>query len=255
MGSTPRPPVLSDADLAAFEADGFVIVREGLSAAGTADLQRWSDEVLAMPEEPGRQWVYHERSLLDVGHDLVSRIENIAPFHAGFARLVEALKAPVAQLLGEPAALFKEKINFKMPGGDGFKPHQDAQAGWDRYASYFITVALCIDEATAENGCIELVAGHHRRGLFESWRPLSEEEMTGMAFKPYPMAAGDMVFFDSYTPHASKANLTDRIRRVYFATYNRASEGDRLAAYYADKRRSYPPDIEREPGKSYVFKV
>jgi len=37
--------------------------------------------------------------------------------------------------------LFKEKVNFKMPGGDGFKPHQDSQAGWDRYADYFVNVA------------------------------------------------------------------------------------------------------------------
>ena len=208
-----------------------------------------------MPELPGRQWVYHERSLLDPDRDLVSRIENISPFHAGFASLAEALEGPVARLLGEPALLFKEKINFKMPGGDGFKPHQDAQAGWDRYAGYFITVALCIDEATTENGCIELAAGQHRRGLFESWRPLSGEEMKGMTLKPYPMLPGDMVFLDSFAPHASRPNRTDRIRRFYFATYNRASEGDHLAAYYADKRKSYPPDIERVAGKAYVFRV
>jgi len=29
------------------------------------------------------------------------------------------LKAPAGQLLGDDAVLFKEKINFKMPGGDG----------------------------------------------------------------------------------------------------------------------------------------
>ncbi len=29
------------------------------------------------------------------------------------------LKAPAGQLFGDDAVLFKEKINFKMPGGDG----------------------------------------------------------------------------------------------------------------------------------------
>jgi len=31
--------------------------------------------------------------------------------------------------------------------------------------------------------------------------------------------------------------------------------GDHLAQYYADKRKSYPPDIERDPDKEYVFRV
>ena len=49
--------------------------------------------------------------------------------------------------------------------------------------------------------------------------------------------------------------MSDTVRRLYFATYNRVSEGDHLARYYADKRQSYPPDIERQPGKEYVFRV
>ena len=32
------------------------------------------------------------------------------------------------QLFEEPAVLFKEKINLKLPGGNGFKAHQDAPA-------------------------------------------------------------------------------------------------------------------------------
>jgi hypothetical protein len=48
--------------------------------------------------------------------------------------LSEVLEKSVGQILGEETELFKEKINFKIPGGDGFKPHQDSQAGWDAYA-------------------------------------------------------------------------------------------------------------------------
>jgi hypothetical protein len=42
---------------------------------------------------------------------------------------------------------------------------------------------------------------------------------------------------------------------VLYLTYNRAREGDHRARYYADKRETYPPDIERDPAKQYVFKV
>lgn len=162
----------------------------------------------------------------------------------------------VSGLFGEPAVLFKEKINFKMPGGNGFTPHQDAQAGWNDYANLFITVLIGIDESTVENGCLELAAGHNQSGLIgELWKPLTEENMKGMEFISVPTKPGDAVFFDSYAPHRSGPNLTENPRRVLYLTYNRRSEGDHRLQYYADKRRSYPPDIEREPDQKYVFKV
>ena len=34
---------------------------------------------------------------------------------------------PVADVLDDRPVLFKEKINFKLPGGGGFAPHQDIQ--------------------------------------------------------------------------------------------------------------------------------
>ena len=76
-----------------------------------------------------------------------------------------------------------------------------------------------------------------------------------MRFADCPTRPGDLVFIDSYAPHASESNLSDGLRRLYFATYNRLSEGDHMTRYYADKRKNYPPDIEREPGKQYTFRV
>lgn len=248
-------PIITDADIEAFERDGYLVLRRGFGAADMARIDRWTNELLAMPEQSGTHWVFHEKSLKGDGRDLVSRIENIAPFHAGFAALAEALRAPVGRLLGEEAALFKEKINFKMPGGDGFKPHQDSQAGWDAYADFFISVLVSIDESTVANGCLQICAGHHKRGLFQSWEPLTETDMQGMEFKHLPTRPGDLVFFDCYAPHASEANMTDGTRRIYYATYNRKSAGDHMARYYADKHRNYPPDIDRVHGKEYVFRV
>ena len=220
-----------------------------------AQILRWTEELQALPEESGKHWVFHEKSSLDPNKDLISRIEYISPFHTGFAELGKILKQPVAQLLGEEAVLFKEKINFKMPGGDGFKPHQDSQAGWQDYADFFISVMVCIDEATIENGCLQLVAGYQHHGLYREWEPLTDADMAGMKFVNFPTKPGDVVFFDCYAPHASDPNLTNSIRRLYFATYNRISEGDHLVQYYADKHKSYPPDIDRDAGKKYVFRV
>ena len=250
-----QTPQLTDQQIDAFANDGFIVVRGmfGPDEAKTMDI--WARQLVELPEVSGRQWVYHEKSLKGDGADLISRIENISPFHDGFMDLSEALKGPVAQLLGEEAVLFKEKVNFKMPGGDGFKPHQDSQAGWDAYADFFISALVCIDEATVENGCLQIVAGNHKRGLFQSWEPLTDKDMEGMELVYCPTQPGDLVFFDCYAPHASEPNMSDKIRRIYFATYNKLSEGDHLARYYADKHKSYPPYIDRDPQKEYVFRV
>ncbi len=253
---TALPPLQLDADICdAFTRDGFAIIRGVFDLTSITQVQAWTDELASWPEYSGGPWVYHEQSRLDPGTPLIARIENFSRYHVGFRALAATLGDAVTPLLGERAVLFKEKINFKMPGGDGFKPHQDSQAGWGDYADYFITVMLCVDPATLENGCLELVAGYQHRGIYREWTPLTDEDMADMRFVPYPTSPGDIVVFDSFTPHASAPNLTSTMRRMYFATYNRASAGDHFARYHADKHRSYPPDIDRVQGREYVFRV
>jgi ectoine hydroxylase-related dioxygenase (phytanoyl-CoA dioxygenase family) len=259
MSGGARPPrFLSEPELADYRRDGFLVCRELLGGAEVAELRRATDEVQGWPELPGVWMVYGERSLSEPGRRLVSRIENFYPYHPGFKALLDGdkLLGRVGDLLGEPAVLFKDKINFKLAGGDGFQPHQDQQAGWSVYAPLFVTALVAIDGATEANGCLELAAGHHGRGLLgREWAPLSAEDLRGVEFAACPTAPGDAVFFDSFVPHRSGPNLSGEPRRVLYVTYNRLADGDHRARYYADKRKGYPPDVEREPGKRYVYRV
>ena len=247
--------LLTPSQIENFQNDGFLLIKSAFSPENVKDFTSWTDEILAMPEQTGKHWVYHEKSLRGDAANLVSRIENINPFHNGFNETTKTLRQPVSQLLGEEAVLFKEKVNFKMPGGDGFKPHQDSQAGWNTYADFFISVLVSIDEATTQNGCLQMCGGHHKRGLFKSWEPLSEDGMADMEFVDVPTEPGDMVLFDCFAPHQSKPNMSEKIRRIYYATYNRLSAGDHQTQYYADKYKNYPPDIDRLESKEYVFRV
>jgi hypothetical protein len=242
-------------EAARFRERGYAVMRRAFDAAAVARIDAWTSELLALPEVPGRHWVYRDPSLVDPTTRLVTRIERIAPFHAGFRELVEALKPPVEELLGEPAVLFKEKVNFKMPGADGFKPHQDAQAGWTAYADVFVSALVSIDRANAANGCLQIVENYRHERLFQLWEPLSEAQLAGLRWVDLPTEPGDVIFFDCFVPHASQPNRTGAMRRIYYATYNRASAGDHSARYYADKHRNFPPDIDREPGRTYVFRV
>ncbi len=237
---------------------GWCVARGFYPPDDAAALVRWTEEVTALPEVPGRQMVYHEKSLIDGQARLIQRIENFCPYHPGFDRDVRdgRLTRAVEQLLGEPAVLFKEKINFKMPGGAGFEPHQDQQAGWTVFAPLFVTALVCIDPATLANGCLEMADVPRLGGMIgQEWAPLTEAEMASFSLQPLPTDPGDVVFFDSFVPHASKPNLTDQARRALYLTYNRASDGDHRQRYFADKRAAFPPDIERAPGAEYRFRV
>ena len=247
--------MLSSQQIQSFQREGFVLVRGLFDAGETREITAWTDAVAAWPETPGKYMMYFEQSSLEPGRRILCRMEDIEPFHGNFSRLFTngKMSGAVSQLFGEEAVLFKDKINFKMPGGDGFKAHQDVQAGWDSYASLHITALVTIDPCTVENGCLEMAPKQHDRGLIgEKWKPLDEDTLQ---YVMLPTQPGDAVFFDSYAPHRSGPNLTSRSRRVLYVTYNRLSEGDHRRRYYADKRKSYPPNCERVPGKEYVFRV
>jgi 2-aminoethylphosphonate dioxygenase len=245
----------TESQYAATARDGFLLVRDFFDSGEISLLRNWIDELSGAPELRGRHWVYREDSLTEPGRRVVQRIENFCPFHAGFDRLLRtgALADWMAALMGGPVVLFKEKINFKMPGGAGFKAHQDQQAGWSRYAPLFVTALVTIDPATLTNGCLELVAGCHREGLIgEEWVPLNDAPLE---LRPMPTAPGDVIFFDSFVPHASKPNYSAQPRRLLYLTYNLAVHGDQRARYHADKFAAFPPDIERDGSTTYTFRL
>ena len=135
-------PGLSPEQVSAFRAQGFVVVPGLLDANAMRRVEGWCDEIASWPERPGRHMVYGEEHRHQPGRRVLSRIENFCPYHAKLDGLLRGprILACLQALLGEPAVLFKDKINFKTPGSGGFESHQDVQAGWDRYAPLHITL-------------------------------------------------------------------------------------------------------------------
>ena len=247
--------MITQQQIDSFEQDGFLVVKGMYNEDEIREICNWTEEVTNYPEIPGKYMMYFEQSQLEGKTRILSRLEDFEPYHAGFSQLFsgEKMKGNISQLFGEEAVLYKDKINFKMPGGDGFKAHQDVQAGWDRYSKIHITVLVSIDASNLENGCLEMAVAQHKSGLIgEKWQPLEEDALDYIAI---PAEPGDAIFFDSFAPHRSEPNLTDKARRVLYVTYNKLSEGDHRRQYYIDKRANYPPDCERDADKEYVFRV
>lgn len=139
----------------------------------------------------------------------------------------------------------------------GFTPHQDVCAGWWMYnQDLHISVLISVDNANEANGCLEVVKGKHLLGMLsDEYKEVEKQYVDSFDWIKIPTTTGDVIFFDSYVPHRSGPNTTDKPRRVLYSTYAKASQGDYRERYYADKRKSFPPDIEREQGKKYEYKV
>ncbi len=239
-------PTLTAEQLAAWRADGWLHLEGVLGADRVAELDSWVQEVAGWAEHhvahdddgPG----LHHFEQTDRG-PVIARSERFADAHHGLGSFLRSgvIVEVLEQLFGEPAVLFKEKVNYKHPGGAGFAPHQDAVAY--RFVDHHISVMVPLDPATVASGCLHLAPGHRRGTLETDARGrVAEAVAATLAWRPVEVAPGDLLFFDSYAPHRSDTNTSDRPRRALYLTYNAASKGDHRARYYDDKQA----ELDRE---------
>ena len=232
---------------------GHCLVLPGVLAGQALDrLTQWVEDFQERPETAGKWMKYFEQA--DDRRQLC-RIEDVLPHHAGFLELLAGpvLLRMLATLMGESAVLFKEKINLKLPGGAGFQAHQDAPAFTTFGQTYHVTVLVTVDEADERNGCLEFADPLPVGTLLpqDAGGAVHPDTEDSLAWHALPLPAGSVVFFDSWIPHRSAPNRSERPRRGLYVTYNRASEGERRDEYFADKRRVFPPEVEREAGVDY----
>jgi len=235
---TTQPNVLTDAQLAFYHENGFLVVEDVFAEDELAELRKAADELLTKsgPIVRGNPRLEIEPETQD-GKLVVRKIEPIIDVIPAFRTLAndERLTAPAAQIFGEPAILFEDKLNYKPPHvGSAYPLHQD-YSYWTEYTDRLITVTLYFDDATPENGCLRFVPGSHKRGLME--RPTGERHIIEWEMKEpgiavdAPGKAGSLVFFSCYTAHHSFPNRSDKERRAILYTYNPASDGDTYPLY------------------------
>jgi hypothetical protein len=224
-----------------YESNGYVHLRGVFSPDRMDEIARWVDEVASW-ERSQDKWLHHYEITGDTGNghpnERLARTENFVSYHAGLAQLLMLGRVPelVSDAMGRDVFLYKEKINYKYPGGAGYNAHQDAPAY--KQLSNHATCLISVDDSTVENGCLEFVQKRHKEGLIGLTDggvidPAVEAEMD---FVPVETRKGDCVIFSSYTPHRSTANRTTNARKLIYLTYNAQNEGYLRDEYYRHKR-------------------
>ena len=228
---------LTGDQLASWHRDGWLLLRAAIPAGRVRELAAWVDELARWAAAGGPALHHYEQT--DRGPAL-ARTERFADDHLPLGEFVRGgvITGVLEQLFGEPAVLFKEKVNYKQPGGAGFAPHQDATAY--RFVDHHISVMVPLDPATVTSGCLSFAPGHRQGRMATDDRGrVAEEVARTLDWRPLEVEPGDLVFFDSYAPHRSGTNRSDRARRALYLTYNAASAGDVRDVYYRDKEAEF----------------
>lgn len=247
--------ILTDEQIDHFDKEGFLVLRSHEHGLIDPDvLQQWTAEVRNLPREHGKWMPYDE--ITSTGERQLMRTENFVDYHEGLASLLhgEALASILKQVTRDDMLLFKDKINYKLAGGNGFGAHLDAPA-YDHIGEIEHTTAnLAVDPATIENGCVEVVRGSHRMNveLAEGGR-IAKEWEDSQEWTPVMLDSGDLLIFGSHLAHRSAKNNTNQSRASIYATYNTKTDGkDLRSRYYADRRANFPPDHGELEGMLFI---
>jgi ectoine hydroxylase-related dioxygenase (phytanoyl-CoA dioxygenase family) len=222
-----------------YEALGYVVVRSLFDERAVA---RAREEALALRE---RHDLISPRNLrcrfqvnAHTGEQQFETFDPIADLSPAARALAEdpGLMRVLADVYGEPAALFKDKLIYKPPGCPGYALHQDWIA-WPDFPRSFCTVLAPLDAATRDNGCTIVYPEVHRRGPLSvtdgEYHQLDLDLVDEARAVPLELAPGDVAIFSGFTPHRSATNQSPGWRRQLYLSYNRISDGgDQRTRHY-----------------------
>lgn len=246
--------VLTPTQVEDYNRDGYVIIKDVLPSKIKNNIQAWVKQMEDLPETAGKWMKYFEVDRLTQKR-MLCRIENFLPYYNELNEVsVGLINGISSDCFGEEASIYKEKVNFKFPKGSGFNAHQDQPAFVSFGLKKLLTVLLPVDPNTRESGGLDFVQGKHIPPYIMpmnsdgSLRTDIEAKLNWLPIDAFP---GDLVVFDSYAPHRSDINVSAFTRRNLYLTYNPLSDGVLRDQYYQAKRKSFPPEIERDPNVDY----
>ena len=231
------------------DVDGFVLRERAFDAHECATIARDCEDLVAELLAAKRStkhvvgsYMFERQDSFGINikwePDCPDLVMGLEPF-AHHSKALEAwgydsrMTDPCRDLLGEEdIVLFTEKVNYKRANKGGpIILHQDYPywAAFTPIASRVVTAMLFLDEATVENGCLEVAPGTHREGEQTRWKTdgLRNREMDSTAFdvkrlRPLELAGGSIVFFNAFLVHRSLPNRSEHDRRALLYSYQPA---------------------------------
>ncbi|MFO1036894.1 MAG: phytanoyl-CoA dioxygenase family protein [Geminicoccaceae bacterium] len=229
---------LDASEQAAFQRDGYVLVKGMLTAEEVGLAQRMietdpaiSKNVLKIADAEG-------------GSTALALWNHPGDDVFGAIARCERIAGGAEALLGGEVYHYHSKLTMKRPGGGGrWEWHQD-YGYWYQNGCLFpdmLSVAIALDPSTKANGCMQVLRGSHKLGRIEHGRVAGQtgadeervqEAMKQMDLVHCEMDPGDALFFHANTLHCSAANTSDQPRNLLICCYNKATNNPYKAHHH-----------------------
>jgi hypothetical protein len=223
------PSVLSPAERAAYDRDGYVIVPGLFDREETALLRA------AMERDPAIRGHFYDRA------DAEGAVTRMVTWNQpgdgvyGLAARSEKLVDTMEHLLGGEVYHYHSKLAAKEPReGGAWEWHQD-YGYWYHNGCLFPLMAsamIALDRATRDNGCLQILRGSHQlgridHGLLEGGQVGADLTRVEQAQKRLEtvhveLDPGDALLFHCNTLHRSDRNRSPERRWTMICCYNAA---------------------------------
>lgn len=206
-----------------------------LSVAQAFDVREVGDalagmEDLIMGKNPEYKGVHFEAAAreilptlgLEQRQDAVRKIASFVEFDARLKALAyhPRLVAILREILGEEPMLFQDMGLIKPPRLGREKPwHQDlSYFNYEPGPGKVVGVWIALDEATIQNGCMQVLPGQHKDGPIPHWKrrdwQMCDTEVLGQTSVAAPLKPGGLLLFDGLLPHGTPHNSSGKRRRA-----------------------------------------
>ncbi|MEM1446856.1 MAG: phytanoyl-CoA dioxygenase family protein [Planctomycetota bacterium] len=227
----PGPGALDDAAVATYLDQGFLAIADVLTPTEvTREIQRVEDFAAGRVE--GYDGVQEDAGV-DPGKDsnASDRVRKLwfTPTQAHELDVPVAhptILSIVSRLMENRAPkLYQAMALLKPPHGGGEKPwHQDHAYFNVPLGQRIVGVWIALDQATAANGCVQLLPGQHKDGPVPHFKrrdwQICDTNILGQTSVAAELPPGGALFFDALAPHGTPMNnSTQRRRAMQFHYY------------------------------------
>lgn len=247
QSKTPKPTI-TDAEVASYRQEGYLIVRNVFTPTELIDLRNACDD-LQRQGSNFEQDTFSGSAFFNVFRDanpFASNIENIAVVPGKIRRVTypyavsptlneyrthKKLLGCVTPILGPDVKQIVNQVNFHFPRSSaGWGWHQDyrfRKAGIADMTKNFVQTIIALDICNLSTGGLRLVPRSHELGDLKL--DLNNEKAetyfdVSKSITP-ELQPGDVILFNSHVIHGSQANVSNSLRRVYINGFAHGSAG------------------------------
>ncbi len=229
--------VISEEQSRFYKDQGYLIIEDFLSKSELAHLLSALDRVIEakakkLTKDSDGFNLEKKRTVKEspfegqaVGPGILRKIQGISRHSPEFEAFFESDKMLdlVEDLIGPTIYYHSSKLMFNPPKVGKGKPWHQDYAYWSSTEPAQVTVWVALDDATKENGCMQLIPESHKLGLLKHHRAelqVDDCDLPMEKVKFAEMKAGSLLAFHVLTFHKSEPNLSDKTRRAMIVDYD-----------------------------------